>query len=270
MTKVGKVGWDWKKKNPSKQCEFLLTNHVILWMISWKLVLSSPPLPSLDINSKRSFRPHFFASEQPRLRYSKLIQKILGDLGVMFLLLSSREEFEKWDLDFLETRNAKLSRSREIETSRRERWTEYARSSPRCKRSVGPHFLASKRPRLLHSNPKKKRSFADLRTKITVGARSSWLHVAIVQRFSWRARVHAFDVEPYAWSSYWCCFVLASPACAHRWIDRMLLHRPRCNITGPSSSRTQDFPLALALPRDDVDVVPETSSVLFYLDLVAT
>ena len=36
------------------------------------------------------------------------------------------------------------------------------------------------------------------------------------------------------------------------------------------ASRTQDFPLALALPRDDVDVVPETSSVLFYLDLVAT
>ena len=113
MTKVGKVGWDWKKKNPSKQCEFLLTNHVILWMISWKLVLSSPPLPSLEINSKRSFRPHFFASEQPRLRYSKLIQKILGDLGVMFLLLSSREEFEKRDDDFLETRNAKLSNWRD-------------------------------------------------------------------------------------------------------------------------------------------------------------
>ena len=109
-----------KKKNPSKQCEFLLTNHVILWMISWKLVLSSPPPPSLEINSKRSFHPHFFASEQPRLRYSKLIQKILGDLGVMFLLLLSREEFEKQDLDFLETRNAKLSRSREIETSRRD------------------------------------------------------------------------------------------------------------------------------------------------------
>ena len=76
--------------------------------------------PSLEINSKRSFHPHFFASEQPRLRYSKLIQKILGDLGVMFLLLLSREEFEKRDLDFLETRNAKLSRSREIETSRRD------------------------------------------------------------------------------------------------------------------------------------------------------
>ena len=38
----------------------------------------------------------------------------------MFLLLLSREEFEKRDLDFLETRNAKLSRSREIETSRRD------------------------------------------------------------------------------------------------------------------------------------------------------
>ena len=48
------------------------------------------------------------------------------------------------------------------------------------------------------------------------------------------------------------------------------LDRPRCNMSGPSSSRTQDFPLALALPRDDVDIVPETSSVLFYLDLVAT
>ena len=138
----------------------------------------------------------------------------------MFLLLLSREEFEKRDLDFLETRNAKLSRSRKITTSEDgletkigtlRAWSmftslssstsgvigpfvlvlgysnlrlcpEYARSSPRCKRSVGPHFLASKCPRLLHSNPKKKGSFAHLRMKITEGARSSWLHVAIVQR----------------------------------------------------------------------------------------
>ena len=55
----------------------------------------------------------------PRLRYSvtKLIQKILGDRGVMFLFFSSREEFETQDLDYLETRNAKLSRSWEITTS---------------------------------------------------------------------------------------------------------------------------------------------------------
>ena len=55
----------------------------------------------------------------PRLRYSvtKLIQKILGDRGVMFLFSSSREAFETRDLDYLETRNAKLSRSWEITTS---------------------------------------------------------------------------------------------------------------------------------------------------------
>ena len=136
---------------------------------------------------------------------------------------------------------------------------EYARSSPRCKRSVGPHFLASKRPRLLHWNPKKKtflrRSSYEDRSTL---ARSSWLHIAINCSkivMLW-ARVHAFDVEPYARSI----------------LSIMLLRRPRCNITRPSSSRTQVFLLALALPREDidVDVVPETSSVLFYLDLVAT
>ena len=168
----------------------------------------------------------------------------------MFLLLLSREEFEKRDLDFLETRNAKLSRSREIETSRRDEdgletkigtlraWSMLVRNictQLSTLQKVGWASLfgqqVSSPPSL---EPKEKRFFRTPSYEYE-DHRSNCSKIVMLL-----ARVHAFDVEPYLRMIE--LLVLLRPRvsglCSSCWIDRMLLHRPRCNITGPLVPRS--------------------------------
>ena len=164
-------------------------------MISWKLVLSLPPLPSLEINSKRSFHPHFFASEQPRLRYSKLIQKILGDLGVMFLLLSlyvKKPTLVSWRIQEMRSRFFGDEKRKIVEIPRNPEETRMASRLrlERCElgqclsntlQKVGWSSLFGQQassPPSLEPEEKtffRRSSYEDHRRR----ARSSWLHVAI-------------------------------------------------------------------------------------------